>query len=119
MTNKEAIEILTQTQIFLGRRNGKKAFTEALLKAVAALVEKEEREQKAKALKEQHKNKCRYCENFSFGYGGLSTTLGHCAILDAPFTDNRKANNKACKNFVKDQDPLMIRLREEKDNDSK
>ena len=48
MTNKEAIEILTQTHIYWGRRNGKKAFTEALLKAIEALKEKEEREQKAK-----------------------------------------------------------------------
>ena len=40
MTNKEAIEILTQTQIYLARRNGKKAFNEALLKAIAALNER-------------------------------------------------------------------------------
>ena len=46
MTNKEAIEILTRTQIFWGRRNGKMAYTEALLKAIEALKEKEEREQK-------------------------------------------------------------------------
>ena len=43
MTNKEAIEILTQTQINLGRRNGKKAFTEALLKAIEALEKKPRR----------------------------------------------------------------------------
>ncbi len=114
MTNKEAIKILTQAKEDLIQRNGKTVFCFALIKAIAALVEKDEREQKAKALKEQHKNKCRDCENFCFAYGGLSTTLGHCAILDAPFTDNRKASNRACKNFVKDQDPLMVRLREEK-----
>ena len=42
MTNKEAIEILTKTQIYWGRRNGKSLFTEALLKAIEALKEKEE-----------------------------------------------------------------------------
>ena len=100
MTNKEAIEILTKTSIFLSRRNGKQAYLIALTKAIKALIEKDEREQKAKALKEQYKHKCRDCDNFSFAYGGLSTTLGHCAILDEPFTDNRKASNRACKNFI-------------------
>lgn len=104
MTNREAIEILTKTQIYWGRRNGKKAFTEALLKAVAALIEKEEREQKAREIKEQHRNKCGDCQNFCYGYGGLATTCGHCEILDAPFTDNRSPKNRACKKFIKEED---------------
>lgn len=52
MTNKEAIEILTKTSIFLIRRNGKQAYLIALTKAIKALIEKDEREQKAKASKE-------------------------------------------------------------------
>ena len=102
MTNKEAIEILTKTSIFLSRRNGKHAYLIALTKAIKALIEKDEREQKAKALKEQHKHKCRDCENFCFAYGGLSTTLGHCAIRDKAliYTDSRKASNRACKDFI-------------------
>ena len=46
MTNKEAIEILTKTSIFLSRRNGKQAYLIALTKAIKALIEKDEREQK-------------------------------------------------------------------------
>lgn len=101
MTNKEAIEILTQSQIYWGRRNGKTQFTKALLKAVAALIEKEEHEQKAKELKEQHRNKCGDCEHFCYGYGGLCSTLGRCEIRDTAFTENRRANNRACKQFEK------------------
>jgi hypothetical protein len=49
MTNKEAIELLTQTQIYWGRRNGKKAFNDAFLTAIEALIEKDKREQKEEA----------------------------------------------------------------------
>lgn len=46
MTNREAIEILTRTQIYLGRYNGKTLLYKALIKAIAALIEKDEREHK-------------------------------------------------------------------------
>ena len=46
MTNREAIEILTRTQIYLGRSNGKTLLYKALIKAIAALIEKDEQEQK-------------------------------------------------------------------------
>lgn len=104
MTNREAIEILTKTNIYLGRGNGKQAFIAALTKAIAALVEKDEREQKAKALKEQHKNKCRDCKQFGFGDGGLNPCYGNCALRDAPFDFSRNANNRACKQFEYDEE---------------
>lgn len=111
MTNREAIEILTRTQIYLGRYNGKTLIYKALIKAIAALVEKDEREQKAKALKEQHKNKCRDCVNFSYGSGGLDLSCGNCAIRDGSFQYNRSPNNKACKQFEYDEEAA--------DNDNK
>ena len=95
MTTLEAIAILSNLKAGLKPKEAV-----AVLKGIQALTEKAQREQKAKALKEQYKHKCRDCDNFSFAYGGLSTTLGHCAILDEPFTDNRKASNRACKNFI-------------------
>ena len=94
MTTLEAIAILSNLKAGLKPKEAV-----AVLKGIQALTEKAQREQKAKALKEQYKHKCRDCDNFSFAYGGLSTTLGHCAILDEPFTDNRKASNRACKDF--------------------
>lgn len=104
MTNKEAIKILTQAKEDLIQRNGKTVFCFALIKAIAALVEKDEREQKAKALKEQHKNKCRDCVNFSYGSGGLDLSCGNCAIRDGSFQFNRSPNNKACKQFEYDKE---------------
>ena len=95
MTTLEAIAILSNLKAGLKPKEAV-----AVLKGIQALTEKAQREQKAKALKEQYKHKCRDCDNFSFAYGGLSTTLGHCAILDEPFTDNRKASNRACKDFI-------------------
>ena len=104
MTNKEAIKILTQAKEDLIQRNGKTVFCFALIKAIAALVEKDEREQKAKALKEQHKNKCRDCKQFGFGDGGLNPCYGNCALRDAPFDFSRNANNRACKQFEYDEE---------------
>ena len=98
MTTLEAIAILSNLKAGLKPKEAV-----AVLKGIQALTEKaqrEQREQREQALKEQHKHKCRDCDNFSFAYGGLSTTLGHCAILDEPFTDNRKASNRACKDFI-------------------
>lgn len=95
MTTLEAIAILSNLKAGLKPKEAV-----AVLKGIQALTEKAQREQKAKALKEQHKHKCRDCDNFSFAYGGLSTTLGHCAIRDAYFTDSRKASNRACKDFI-------------------
>ena len=95
MTILEAIAILSNLKAGLKPKEAV-----AVLKGIQALTEKAQREQREQALKEQYKHKCRDCDNFSFAYGGLSTTLGHCAILDEPFTDNRKASNRACKNFI-------------------
>lgn len=102
MTNKEAIEILTHTRFILARRNGKTAYTEALNKAIGALKELDRQESKKQEIKARQKHKCRECANFCFGYGGLCETIGHCSLRDAPFTDNRPASNRACKDFITD-----------------
>ena len=80
MTNKEAIEILTQTQINLGRRNGKKAFTEALLKAIEALEKKPQGEWIKYSFKDfgamgdwNYK-----CSNCSKVFGGKSNFCSNC-----------------------------------------
>lgn len=96
MTNKEAIEILTKTSIFLSRRNGKQAYLIALTKAIKALIEKDEREQKAEALKEQHKHKCIDCESYYFA---RELGLGKCDIKDGSFDFSRLPTNRACKLF--------------------
>lgn len=96
MTNLEAIAILSNLKAGLKPKEAV-----AVLKGIQALIEKAQREQKEQALKEQHKHKCRECDNFSYAYGGLSRSLGHCALRDAPFTDNRQASCRACKDFIK------------------
>ena len=98
MTNLEAIAILSDLKAGLKPKEAV-----AVLKGIQALTEKAQREQKAKALKEQHRNKCGDCQNFCYGYGGLATTCGHCEIKDAPFTDNRSPKNRACKMFNREE----------------
>ena len=97
MTTLEAIAILSNLKAGLKPKEAV-----AVLKGIQALTEKAQREQREQALKEQHKHKCRDCDNFCFAYGGLSTTLGHCAIRDKAliYTDCRKASNRACKDFI-------------------
>ena len=96
MTNLEAVAILSDLKAGLTPKQ-----SVAVLKGIQALVEKMQREQKAKELKEQHRNKCGDCEHFCFGYGGLCSTLGRCEIRDTAFNENRRANNRACKQFEK------------------
>ena len=96
MTNLEAVAILSDLKAGLTPKQ-----SVAVLKGIQALVEKMQREQKAKELKEQHRNKCGDCEHFIYGYGGLCSTLGRCEIRDTAFTENRRANNRACKQFEK------------------
>lgn len=96
MTDLEAVAILSDLKSGLTPKQ-----SIAILKGIQALVDKMQREQKAKEIKEQHRNKCGDCEHFYFGYGGLCSTLGNCEIRDAAFTENRRANNRACKQFKK------------------
>lgn len=96
MKDLEAVAILSDLKAGLTPKQ-----SVAVLKGIQALVEKMQREQKAKELKELHRNKCRDCEHFCFGYGGLCSTIGSCEIRDEPFTENRRASNRACKQFKK------------------
>ena len=96
MTDLEAVAILSDLKAGLTPKQ-----SVAVLKGIQALVEKMQREQKAKEIKEQRRNKCGDCEHFCYGYGGLCSTLGRCEIRDTAFTENRRANNRACKQFEK------------------
>ena len=98
MTNLEAIAILSDLKAGLKPKEAV-----AVLKGIQALTEKAQREQKARELKEQHRNKCGDCQYFCYGYGGLATTCGHCELKDAPFTDNRSPKNRACKTFNREE----------------
>lgn len=101
MTDLEAINILSELKDGIKPKE-----SVAILKGIQALTEKIEREAKKQEIKARHKHKCRECEHFSFGYGGLCETLGHCAIKDSPFTDMRQASCRACKDFIQDRGGL-------------
>lgn len=67
------------------------------------IIEAEAEIDKRARLKDQNKNKCRDCVNFSYDCGGLDLSRGNCYIRDAPFTFYRKPSNKACKKFERDE----------------
>lgn len=96
MSDLEAVAILSDLKAGLTPKQ-----SVAVLKGIQALTEKMLRQAKAEQLKKQYKNKCRDCEQFSFGDGGLNPCYGNCALKDPPFDYTRKANNRACKRFVK------------------
>ena len=68
------------------------------------IIEAEAEIDKKERLKEQYKNHCRDCAEFSFDCGGLSLSYGNCNLRDAPFNFSRRASNRACKKFVKDDE---------------
>ena len=63
------------------------------------IIEAEAEIDKKERLKAQHKNKCRDCSFFGFAGGGLHKSRGNCSLRDPYFYEDRKASNKACKQF--------------------
>ena len=68
------------------------------------IIEAEAEIEKKERLKEQYKNHCRDWAEFSFDCGGLSLSYGNCYLRDAPFDYSRRASNRACKKFRKDEE---------------